>query len=71
MQIGQVLLILFAFVFVAVQSSKVIYVNFGKDHHRYIETLESGIIIVPGEKPKCKDGRTPDRNGHCRRIVEF
>lgn len=69
MQIAQVLILLFGFALVAVHSTKVIYVNFG-DHKNYM-THHGGIIHVPGEKPKCKDQRLPDRNGNCRRIVEF
>ena len=69
MQISQVLLFLFTFSVVVVHSTKVIYVNF-EDHKNFL-VHHGGIIHVPGEKPKCKDRRTPDRTGNCRKIVEF
>jgi hypothetical protein len=68
MQIGQVLFMLFTFSFALAQSVKVIYVNLEETQ---FETHQTGIIIVPEEKPKCKGGRTPDRTGNCRRVVEF
>lgn len=70
MKIVQVLLLFVVITFAAVHS-KVIYLNFGRDHPSFLRTLETGIIHVPGEKQKCKGDRTPDKNGNCRRIVEF
>ena len=51
-----------------VHSTKVIYVYRGPD---LVEKHGAGIIIVPSEKAKCRDERTPDRHNKCRRIVEF
>lgn len=74
MQVSHVLLVLFAFTITAVHSTKVIYLN------RYVNDVElhgkeevrtTGIIVVPNEKPKCKDLRTADKDGRCRRVVNF
>lgn len=71
METAQVLVFLYAFSVVVVHSTKVIYVNFGDHNSQDIMLHAGGIIHVPGEKPKCKDHRTPDRTGNCRKIVEF
>lgn len=45
-----------------VHGTKVIYVHNPKE--REPPSIATGnILIVPGEKPKCKDKRTPDSTG--------
>ena len=51
-------------IFTMVHGTKVIYVYNQKDHQRSF-LLTGNILLIPGEKNKCKDSRVPDKTGKC------
>lgn len=68
MQIAKVLLLLFAFAVTSGVSTKVIYEYRGSEenalHH-------GGILVVHDEKKVCQGERTSDKDGRCRKLVQF
>lgn len=71
MKIAKILLVLLVLSITATFSRKVIFAN----RHNHIANMDKvhhgTIIVVPGEKKKCKASRVADRTGNCRRIVKL